>query len=37
MIKEIGHLGLVVKDIEESLKALSRIINVGERGARGRI
>lgn len=28
MIKEIGHLGIVVRDIEESLKALSRIINV---------
>lgn len=29
MIKQIGHLGLVVRDIEESLKALSRIISVG--------
>ena len=26
MIKEIGHLGIVVKDLEKSLKALSQII-----------
>ncbi|CAB1080667.1 hypothetical protein D1AOALGA4SA_8346 [Olavius algarvensis Delta 1 endosymbiont] len=26
MIKSIGHLGIVVKDIEKSLKALSQII-----------
>lgn len=28
MIKGIGHLGIVVKDIEKSLKALSQIIKV---------
>jgi len=27
MIKGIGHLGIVVKDIEESLDAFSQIIN----------
>ncbi len=27
MIKGIGHLGIVVKDIEKSLKALSQIVN----------
>ena len=27
MIKGIGHLGIVVKDIEKSLKALSKIVD----------
>ena len=27
MIKGIGHLGIVVKDIEESIKALSQIVD----------
>jgi len=29
MIKEISHLGIVVRDIEKSLKALSQIIDLG--------
>ena len=28
MIKAVGHLGIVVKDIEVSLKALSKIIDI---------
>jgi methylmalonyl-CoA/ethylmalonyl-CoA epimerase len=28
MIKGIGHLGIVVKDVEKSLKALSQIIEI---------
>jgi methylmalonyl-CoA/ethylmalonyl-CoA epimerase len=30
MIKGIGHLGIVVKDIEKSLKALSQIVDFDE-------
>jgi len=29
MIKGIGHLGIVVKDVEKSLEALSKIIELG--------
>ncbi|MGD9239408.1 MAG: VOC family protein [Desulfobacterales bacterium] len=28
MIKAVGHLGIVVKDIEASLKALSKVIDI---------
>lgn len=28
MIREIGHIGIVVRDIEKSLKALSKIIKM---------
>ena len=28
MIKGIGHLGIVVKDIEESVKALSQVVDI---------